>query len=178
MHQMKMRDIYLIDATEEKIKIMPMEQVKFYRLQEIQLNLSKWASPVRPTTMEEPLTLREVANLTRGTMRMVGTKQINQNQTMMMKFFDWEAEVYAQWIKDNDLQFMHSKGMTQTLWDYKVLWNIWKNAVTRDYETLVVIEDTSKNPGGGASYIASTKRAFSQMYGGIAQENTLQSPNN
>ena len=41
MHQMKMRDIYLIDATEEKIKIMPMEQVKFYRLQEIQLNLSK-----------------------------------------------------------------------------------------------------------------------------------------
>ena len=32
MHQMKMRDIYLIDATEEKIKDILMEVVKFYSL--------------------------------------------------------------------------------------------------------------------------------------------------
>ena len=64
--------------------------------------------------MEEPLTLREVANITRRTMRMLGTKQINQNQTMMLKFFDWEEEAYAQWITDNDLQFMQSIGMNQT----------------------------------------------------------------
>ena len=67
--------------------------------------------------MEEPLTLREVANLTRGAMGMLGTKQINQNQTLILKFFDWEEEAYAQWITDKDLQFMQSMTQTLTLQD-------------------------------------------------------------
>ena len=110
--------------------------------------------------MERPLTLLEVTNLTRGTMRMLATKQVYQLQTLMLTFFDWDARAYAQWITDNDLQFMQANGMTQTPRGYKVLRDIWKNAVTRDYETLVLIEDTMKNTGGGAPYIAAFAFAF------------------
>ena len=68
-----------------------------------------------------------------------------------MKFFNWDAAAYAQWITDNGLQFMEAKGMTQTPRGYKVLWDIWKNAVSIEYETFVVIKDTMRNPGGGTA---------------------------
>ena len=114
--------------------------------------------------MEGPLSLLEVTNLTRGTMRLLATKQVNRIQVLLLKFFDWDAAAYAQWITDNDLQFMKAKGMMQTPRGYKVLWDIWKNAVRRQYETLVAIEDTMRIPGGGAAYIAVTKKLFAQMY--------------
>ena len=77
---------------------------------------------------------------------MLATKQVNHIQVLLLKFFDWDAAAYAQWITENGLQFMENKGMTQTLRGYKVLWYIWQNAVSREYETLVIIEDTMRNP--------------------------------
>ena len=44
----------------------------------------------------------------------------------------------------------------------------WKNAVYQDYETLVIIEDTVRNPRGRAAYMAAAKKAFVQMYGDVA----------
>ena len=79
---------------------------------------------------------------------------------MLLKFFDCDAVAYAQWITEHGLQFMERRGMTQTPRGYKVLWDTWKKAATREYETLVIIEDTMKNPGGGAAYIAGAKREF------------------
>ena len=59
--------------------------------------------------------------------------------------------------------------MTQTPRGYKVLWDTWKKAAIREYKMLVIIEDTMKNPGGGAPYIAGAKRAFATMYGDVPQ---------
>ena len=94
--------------------------------------------------MEEALSIFEVMNLTRGTGRLL----------MLLKFFDCDAVAYAQWITEHGLQFMELRGMTQTPRGYKVLWDTWKKAATREYETLVIIENTMMNPGGGTAYIA------------------------
>ena len=71
--------------------------------------------------MEGPLSLIEVTNLTRGTMRLLATKQVNHIQALLLTFFDWDALAYAQWITDNDLQCKEANGMTKTPRGYKVL---------------------------------------------------------
>ena len=98
---------------------------------------------------------------------MLATKQVNNIQVLLLKFFDWDAVAFGQWIAEHGLQFMEIRGMTQTPRGYKILWDTWKKAATREYETLVIIEDTMNNPGGGAAYIEAAKRSFAQMYGDI-----------
>ena len=110
--------------------------------------------------MEEALSVLEVTNLTRGTMRMLNIKQVNKAQVLLLKFFDWDAATYAQWISE-------LREMTQTLTGYKFLWDTWKKAAIREYKLLDIIEDIMENPGGGAPYIAGAKRAFATMYGDV-----------
>ena len=100
--------------------------------------------------------------------------QAEQNvHVLLVKFFDWTAAQYAQWITKNYLQFMEQRGMNQTQRRFKVLWEIWKNEVNREYETLVIIEYTVRNPGGRAAYVVATKKAFAQMYGDVPWHNDV-----
>ena len=52
-----------------------------------------------------PLSVIKVTNLTKGTMRMLGTKQVNNVHVLLVKLFDWTTAQYAKWITKNDLQF-------------------------------------------------------------------------
>ena len=45
--------------------------------------------------------------------------------------------------------------------------------MSREYETLVIIEETAWNLGGGAAYIAAAKKAFAQMYGDVPCANDI-----
>ena len=109
--------------------------------------------------MEKPLTPQEGKDLIRRSTRILTTKKIEHIQTMMVTSTNWDDTAYAQWIT-TDPQLVDTKW---TIRRNKVTWNIWKNAVIRDYEALVIIEDTGKTPGEGGAYTAAGKRAFIQM---------------
>ena len=92
--------------------------------------------------MDMPLLSQvQSARLTRATVRTMGLKQVAGVNYFQLKFFNWTDERYEQWIANDELEFLRARGVTRTLRGFKVLWNIWKNAVSREYRTLVIIED-------------------------------------
>ena len=115
----------------------------------------------------EPLTQLQCARLTRATFRVMGLKQVAGLNYFQLKFFNWTDERYEQWILTDELEFLRARGVTRTLRGFKVLWNIWRKAVSRDYQTLVIVEDESIAPTQGAAYTAAARKAFAQQYGDV-----------
>ena len=98
-----------------------------------------------------PLSQVQCARLTRATFRTMGLKQVAGVNYFQLKFFNGTDERYEQWILNDELEFLRARGVTRTLRGFKVLWNIWKNAVSRDYQTFVIVEDESIAPTQGAA---------------------------
>ena len=121
----------------------------------------------------EQLSQLQCARLTRATFRIMGLKQVVGVNYFQLKFFNWNDERFEQWILNDELEFLRARGVTRTLRGFKVLWNIWKNAVSRDYQTLVIVEDESILPTQGAAYTAAARKAFAQQYGDVPWEDEV-----